>query len=94
MDAFFTKPIVKRIPKNFFIFVVMVAIQRLILIFAVTTECATTCSAYLFVSVIIIFIICSVTNSKKNCTGNDSLLRVTELLMPLGSEKLISDGNV
>ena len=33
-------------------------------------------------------------NSKKDCTGNYSLLRVTELLMPLGSEKFISDGDV
>ena len=31
---------------------------------------------------------------QKNFTGNDSFLRVTELLMPLASEKLISDGDV
>ena len=31
---------------------------------------------------------------QKNCTGNDSLLRVTDLLMSLDSEKFISDGDV
>ena len=81
-------------PRNFFNSVIVVAAQRFILLFDFTTEAAITCSAYLLVSVTIVSITLSVKNNAKNQIGNDSLLRVTELLMPLGPEKFISNGGV